>query len=205
MFEKISKRKLKGLMLWKYLFQLLLTPIILSILMNLLFFIEEWIRLGINSAISLIFHKHEFFGLIIPGGIGFSFLAIVCNLVNILSVVPFIKLLIDCMSKADEETKEIEVYNTLPPYELQCYRQSKRFISDTFSRKENIEMFIYDENKTKYRFFWNENYGEKVEESKICQAKRMRISYFKHSKIIFRCENSGVRTVLKFTEKRVRF
>ena len=92
------------------------------------------------------------------------------------------------MSKADEETKEIEVYNTLPPYELQCYRQSKRFISDTFSRKENIEMFIYDENKTKYRFFWNENYGEKVEESKICQAKRMRISYFKHSKIIFRCE-----------------
>ena len=188
MFEKISKRKLKGLMLWKYLFQLLLTPIILSILMNLLFFIEEWIRLGINRAISLIFHKHEFFGLIIPGGIGFSFLAIVCNLVNILSVVPFIKLLIDCMSKADEETKEIEVYNTLPPYELQCYRQSKRFISDTFSRKENIEMFIYDENKTKYRFFWNENYGEKVEESKICQAKRMRISYFKHSKIIFRCE-----------------
>lgn len=40
MFEKISKRKLKGLMLWKYLFQLLLTPIILSILMNLLFFID---------------------------------------------------------------------------------------------------------------------------------------------------------------------
>ena len=144
--------------------------------------------MGINSAISLIFHKQEFFGLIIPGGIGFSFLGIVFNLPNILSVVPFIKLLIDCMSKADEETKEIEVYNILPPYELQCLRQSKRFMSDTFSRKENIEMFIYDENKTKYRFFWNENYGEKVEESKICQAKRMRISYFKHSKIIFRCE-----------------
>ena len=188
MFEKISKRKMKGLMLWKYVFQLLLIPIIMGILMSLLFFMVIWIRSGINSAISLIFHKQEAFGLYLPGCIEVIFLAIVFNLVNILSVIPFIKLLIDCMSKADEETKEIEVNKTFLPYELQSIRQSKRFMSDTFSRKENIEMFIYDENKTKYRFFWNENYGEKIEESKIHQAKRMRISYFKHSKIIFRCE-----------------
>lgn len=188
MFEKISKRKMKGLMLWKYVFQLLLIPIIMGILTGLLFFMVIWIRSGINDTISLVFDKFEFLGINTNLWGGCIVCCYLINLLNILSVIPFIKLLIDCMSKADEETKEIEVTKTFLPYELQSIRQSKRFMSDTFSRKKNIEMFIYDENKTKYRFFWNENYGEKIEESKIHQAKRMRISYFKHSKIIFRCE-----------------
>lgn len=175
-------------MLWKYVFQLLLIPIIMGILTGLLFFMVIWIRSGINDTISLVFDKFEFLGISTNLWGGCIVCCYLINLLNILSVIPFIKLLIDCMSKADEETKEIEVTKTFLPYELQSIRQSKRFMSDTFSRKKNIEMFIYDENKTKYRFFWNENYGEKIEESKIHQAKRMRISYFKHSKIIFRCE-----------------
>ena len=188
MFEKISKRKMKGLMLWKYVFQLLLIPIIMGILTGLLFFMVIWIRSGINDTISLVFDKFEFLGINTNLWGGCIVCCYLINLLNILSVIPFIKLLIDCMSKADEETNEIEVSKSFLPYELQSIRQSKRFMSETFSRKKNIEMFIYDENKTKYRFFWNENYGEKIEESKIHQAKRMRISYFKHSKIIFRCE-----------------
>lgn len=63
MFEKISKRKMKGLMLWKYVFQLLLIPIIMGILMSFIFFILEWIRSGINDAISLVFDKFELFGI----------------------------------------------------------------------------------------------------------------------------------------------
>ena len=190
MFEKISKRKMKGLMLWKYVFQLVMIPLIYGAMLVVIGIISETITHDFQYALyDMLIKIHGITDHIgAPGWLMAIMVAFLINLLNVLSVVPFIKLLIDCMSKADEETKEIEVYNILPPYELQSIRQSKRFMSDTFSRKKNIEMFIYDENKTKYRFFWNENYGDKIEESKIHQAKRMRISYFKHSKIIFRCE-----------------
>lgn len=57
---------------------------------------------------------------------------------------------------------------------------------DTFSRKKNAELLLYDENKNKYRFYWNENYGELDE--KTLTEKRLKIRYFKRSKIIFFCE-----------------
>ena len=58
---------------------------------------------------------------------------------------------------------------------------------DTFSRKKNAELFLYDENKNKYRLLWNEKYGDdKLEE--VLDASKLRISYFKHSKIIFNVE-----------------
>lgn len=109
---------------------------------------------------------------------------------NIMSVIPSIKLLIDAFSKNDSETKEIEISKLFLPYELQCVRQSKRFICDTFSRKTNLEAFIYDENKKKYRFFWNESYSStyKDVDLEICRAKRLKISYYKRSRIIYACE-----------------
>lgn len=41
---------------------------------------------------------------------------------------------------------------------------------DTFSGKKNAELLLYDENKNKYRFYWNENYGE-LDEKTLTEKK----------------------------------
>ena len=189
MFDHISKSKLKRIFVFKYIFQLIIVPFIMGLLFLVLALIVEFFMLGIDGVIDIFIKKYHLIGEIYfpvyPLYILFMYLI---NLLNILSVIPFIKLLVDCISKDDEETKEIEFSNAMPAYELQCIRQSKRFMCDTFSRKENNEVFIYDENKTKYRFYWNEKYGDKKRAEEIVHAKRLKITYFKRSKIIFRCE-----------------
>ena len=89
--------------------------------------------------------------------------------------------------KGGEEERNIALQNVLLNYELQTIRESKRFMCDTFSRKKNLELLLYDENKNKYRFYWNESYGE-LDEKKLFEAKTLRIKYFPRSKIIFSCE-----------------
>lgn len=189
MFEKISSKRLKLILVFKYFFQLILAPIILGLLIDLLWFIVGIIKFDLNYMMDDLFGKYIILGVEVYGWslmIGFGY---VVGLANILSVLPFCKLILDCILKDSEITKEIELSNELPAYELQCIRESKRFTCDTFSRKKNAELFIYDENKTKYRLFWNENYGsyEKAEQI-IFDGKKLKISYFKRSKIIFRCE-----------------
>lgn len=189
MFDKISSKRLKLILVFKYFFQLIIAPIIIGFLTNLLWFIVGIIKFDLNYMMDDLFGKYIFLGIEVYGWVLPIVLGYVVGLANILSVLPFCKLILDCILKNSEKTKEIELFNELPAFELQCVRESKRFICDTFSRKKNAELFIYDENKTKYRLFWNENYGsyEKAEQI-ICDGKKLKISYFKRSKIIFRCE-----------------
>lgn len=189
MFDKISSKRLKLILVFKYFFQLIIVPIIIGFLTNLLGFIVGIIKFDLNYMMDYLFGKYIILGIEVYGWVLPIVLGYVVGLANILSVLPFCKLILDCILKNSEETKEIELFNELPAYELQCVRESKRFICDTFSRKKNAELFIYDENKTKYRLFWNENYGsyEKAEQI-ICDGKKLKISCFKRSKIIFSCE-----------------
>ena len=107
---------------------------------------------------------------------------------NIFSMVVFVKLIIDYLSKDAEIEKEIEIENIYPCYSLQCLRTSKRFICDTFSKMKNKELVLYDMYKEKYRLFWNEKYGTCESFEKTLDADKIKITYLKCSKIIIRCE-----------------
>lgn len=184
MFAKISKVDLRNIILFKYIFQLLIAPIIASFIMDILVILLEGFIYGFDECFSL-FHEVAW-GM--PAWITLLLCWYLINLTNILSVVPFFKLIADSLSKDNVQTSEIEFTKIVPMYELQCIRQSKRFMCDTFSRKKNEEAFIYDQNNKKYRFFWNEKYGSIEELKKLASAKTLKISYFKHSRIIFDCQ-----------------
>ena len=192
MFDKISSKSLKRVLALKYIVQLLGVPFVMGVSVLIIIVIAEIFISGFYNAIKVFFveNVHLFGNLYIPLWL-FAVLSIgaVTFPTNILSILPFCKLILDCIMQDSEVTKEIELSNELPAYELLSFRDSKRFMCDVFSRKRNVELFIYDENKTKYRIFWNESYGsyEKAEQI-ICDGKRLKISYFKRSKIIFRCE-----------------
>ena len=149
MFAKISKGDLRNVILFKYIFQLLIAPIIASFIMDILVILLEGFIYGFDECFSL-FHEVAW-GM--PAWITLLLCWYLINLTNILSVVPFFKLIADSLSKDNVQTSEIEFTKIMPMYELQCIRQSKRFMCDTFSRKKNEEAFIYDQNNKKYRFF----------------------------------------------------
>lgn len=180
MFEKISKEKFKKIILFKYTFQLILVHFILGTIISMVIFSIVAIASIWKGDLGL----KDFFT--DPLGIGSGYIgSLFCGLTNILSVIPYCKLLVDCI-KGGEEERIITVGFLWSNYELQTIRESKRFVCDTFSRKKNAELLLYDENKNKYRFYWNENYGELDE--KTLTEKRLKIRYFKRSKIIFFCE-----------------
>ncbi|MDD6927421.1 MAG: hypothetical protein PUJ49_06140 [bacterium] len=190
MFDKISSKSLKRVLVLKYIVQLLGVPFVMGGGMLIILFTITTLK-GVDYAVDNFFYEYFKLGnLYIPLWLFtiLSFGAVVIP-TNILSILPFCKLILDCIMQDSEITTEMELSNELPAYELLSFRNSKKFLCDTFSRKRNVELFIYDENKTKYRIFWNESYGsyEKAEQI-ICDGKRLKISYFKRSKIIFRCE-----------------
>lgn len=191
MFDNIEKNKLKLIFFWKYFFQLIIFPLWMSLIIDLLMFIVEWIIRGWSMAVAFMNGYETIIAISVPVWL-LCFIAwsLFFILLNCLSILPFFKLLIDMFVKKDVITKEIEVKKLFFPYELQCIRQSKRFICDTFSRKTNVEIFIYDKNKKKYRFFWNEKYSTNVKNAmdELFVAKRMKISYLKYSKIVVDCE-----------------
>ena len=196
MFGNIKSRKLKKLFLWKYAFQLICTPIFLGIIADMCFIIAEFIRLGFEGMINRMFIETDYFwGIPIKGwSIGFIIMAF-CNLPNVLSLPTFVKLILDCCGRNNVMEKEIQIKKLFPYYELQCLREKKRFICDTFSKKKNVEIYIYDEQKKKYRFLWNEGYGgsaEEVERILLGDNLRVKIKYLKHSKIIVGCGAEGV-------------
>ena len=176
--------KLKALLIYKYFFQLFIVPIVFDIIIFILIISFQ----GYQKFCNDIMQVTDILGVPVHSltiGILFGFLI---NLVNILSIIPFIKLIADCFTKDDIKEKIIDFNNFFPIYELQCIRQSKRFMCDTFSKKENIEIFIIDENKKKYRLFWNESYGDIGEYKKVEKAQRIKMKYLKHSRIIVDCE-----------------
>ena len=172
MFEKISKEKFKKIILFKYTFQLILIHFILGTIVSLIIFVEEAIQsFFVEEPTYLLGYAISLFG---------------AGLANILSVIPYCKLIADCI-KGGEEERIIIVGSWWYNYELQTLRGSKRFMCDMFSRKKNVELLLYDQNKNKYRFYWNENYGGGFDEKKLTE-KRLKIRYFKRFKIIFSCE-----------------
>ena len=183
MFANMSKQKIKKIIVFKYTFQLILIHAVLGTILSafIFAFIALLCAFGLRDESEIQSFFTDFYGI----GSGYL-LSVFCGLANILSVIPFFKLITDCLMGGEEE-RNIALQNILPNYELQTIRESKRFMCDTFSRKKNLELLFYDENKNKYRFYWNESYGE-LDEKKLFEAKTLRIKYFPRSKIIFSCE-----------------
>lgn len=187
MFDNINKEKLRNIILSKYCFQLIIFPVIEGIFMMALFFLIMLIAFDLEYSINMLSNKSIFLGIESYPWVLIVVAMYLINLPNILAVKPFIELIFDCLSKDNIKTAEIE-FTKMPMYELQCLRQSKRFMCDTFSRKKNEEALIYDQNNKKYRFFWNEKYGNIEELKKLANAQILKITYFKRSKIIFDCQ-----------------
>lgn len=182
MFEDISKQKLKKIIVYKYFFQLILIHAVLGTILSAICFLVVVILSGWKDNIDI----QNFFSNVF--GIGFGYLlSFFCGLANIFSVVPFIELILDCL-KGGETERIITVQSICPNYELQTIREKKRFMCDTFSRKKNAELLIYDQDKNKYRLYWNENYGTLDEKLFAENSKQqLMIRYFSRSKIIFSC------------------
>lgn len=184
MYNKITLQKLKWLYIYKYFFQLFLAPIISGVIYIIIFFTVTVFTNGKEQAITDFFGKPQdsLFG-IHNGCIITLIFSYILNIPNILSCIPFIGLIEDLFTKKVIE-KEITFASVFPMIELQGFRESKRFMRDTFSRKDNSEVFVIDENKKYYRLLWNENYGSKAEFEKFEKAERLKIQYLRHSRII---------------------
>ena len=184
MFSKVSTKKIKCDLLYKYFFQIFLLPIISGVIYIIIFFTVTVFTDGKEQAITDFFGKSQdpLFG-IHNGCIITLIFSYILNAVNILSFIPFIGLIEDLFTKNVIE-KEITFASVFPMIEISSYFGPHRFICDTFSRKDNSEVFVIDENKKYYRLLWNENYGSKAEFEKFEKAERLKIQYLRHSRII---------------------
>lgn len=186
MFENITKEKFKKIILFKYAFQLIFVHAVLGTILSAICLAAVAILSIWNDSINV----QSFFSIFF--GIGFGYLlSLFCGLTNILSVIPYSKLLSDCLT-GEEEERVIIVQSICPNYELQTIREQKRFLCDTFSRKQNVELLLYDQDKNKYRLYWNENYGA-FDETLMADNHEISIliRYFKRSKIVFSCNKIG--------------
>ena len=185
MFSKVSTKKIKRDLLYKYFFQIFLLPIFSGVIYIIIFFTVYALKNGKEEAITVFLGKSQdsLFG-IHNGCIITLIFSYILNAVNILSFIPFIGLIEDLFTKNNVIEKEITFASVFPMIELQGFRESKRFMRDTFSRKDNSEVFVIDENKKYYRLLWNENYGSKAEFEKFEKAEKLKIQYLKHSRII---------------------
>ncbi len=95
MFEKIAKKKFKKIILLKYTFQLILVHFILGTIGSIIIYVEEWIRLGWEGAIQSFFVEFPAYLL------GYA-ISLFCGLANILSVIPYCKLIADCIKGGEE-------------------------------------------------------------------------------------------------------
>lgn len=186
MFDNISGIKLSRRLLFKYIFQLLIAPLCVSFIISIIFYILFGFIKGFDVATHEMFSNETKLNDIKIITIGAY---IIINLMNILALLTSIKLLSDCVKYCEIEA-EIKIERLFPFYELQgCFR-NKRFICDTFFRKINQELYVYDEEGKKYRFIWNESYGGSNEEVTriLTEEVPIRIRYLKHSKIIVACD-----------------
>lgn len=185
MFEKISGKRLKRLFLWKYFFQFFITPLCLSVCACAICLVVLSIKNGFFMAVK------ETFGNIgsLNGLQAITMVMYFCSFPGIASIPTFIKLIFDCI-KNQEVEQVTKITKLFPCIELPSLRQKKRFTCDTFSKKKNVEIYVYDEAGKKYRFFWNENYGGSSEEVErvLLEGVTVKIKYLKYSKIIVVCE-----------------
>lgn len=186
MYNKITLQKLKWLYIFKYFFQLIIAPLLLGGTILGAVFTVFWIRDGYDQAcLSCLHDSINFLGIKnVNSAVAFILTGVVLNVLNILSIIPFIGLIEDLFTKNDVIEKEITFASVFPLIEISSYFGPHRFICDTFSRKDNSEVFVIDENKKYYRLLWNENYGSKAEFEKFEKAERLKIQYLRHSRII---------------------
>jgi len=184
MFENVTCKKLRRLLLLKYVFQLFVFPLFCVIINIIISVFIIGIKYGFDTVIDWFYPDKN--GLTLP--LTSVEVMYTINIVNILSLRTLVLLMLDCITRKEEQ-REIKVKKIFVFYELQSVRQSKRFICDTFSRKKNIEIYLYDESNKKYRFLWNENYGGNEETAGVVlDCVPLRIKYLKYSKIITSCE-----------------
>lgn len=184
MFDNTMSKKLRKLFLFKYIFQLFISPLFYVIIMVIISIFIIGIKYGFDTVVDEFYPDEN--GLTLPLISAMVMYGI--NIVNILSLQTLVSLMLDCITRKEEQ-REIKVKKACFFYELQSVRRSKRFICDTFSRKKNIEIYLYDESNKKYRFLWNENYGGNEETvGVVLDCVPLRIKYLKYSKIITSCE-----------------
>ena len=181
MFSLITKNKMKRLMIFKYVYQLFLVIIVFGVAGNLAIIPLFWLGWGDDFV--------ERFFILEPAYLGMFFIGAMTAISGgFLSYVPFVKLVADGCSKNDEEASVIQIERFRINYEMNGFLTHKRFWCDTFLRKENLELLVYDTAGGKYRLNWNENYGSFAEAKKILDCPKVAIRYFKRSKIIFDCK-----------------
>lgn len=186
MFSKITPKQLRKDLLFKYLFQFFITPIILGSILLFVLLVIDIIRIGVNQACYELFVEGPWW----LGIYGFAFFCTITS--NILSIIPFVKVLIDNTEKMEQRMVEnIQVY---PSFEIHGIRKSKAFVCDTFSKKKQRELALFTrENgkRKKYRLFLDEKWGDiKKFEDIVWRNNPLKITYFKHSKVIVAIEEN---------------
>ena len=184
MFSKITSKQLKKKLLFKYCFQLFVSPIILGTLLTLIFWLVDVFRLGLNQAYYHFFVEEPW---LLVGYIGALFCVL---LTNGLSISPFIKLFFDKIEKAERaEVKNFQVY---PSFEIHGLSKAKAFVCDTFSKKQQRELALFareNGKRKKYRLFLDERWGDiKKFEDIVWRNNTLKISYFKYSRVIVSIE-----------------
>ena len=206
LFDNIDKNKCKRVLLGKYCYQLVIMPTFYGLIASVCIFIFEVAYAGWDVAVSDLFLTPVNIWFI-SGSIFFVF-QIVITLLDILaqflSLQTFINLVIDLIFGNNDKSKDIEFIRMNAPYEFFVERPNyMNFACDRFSKKKHLSLYVYDENNKKYRFFWNESFStmplSQVKEE-IYKASRLRISYFKHSKIIFKCEVIQYKSIYTHTK-----
>lgn len=184
MLHKISSKQLRKKLLFKYFYQFFFAVLLYGTIVTLIFFFIDLIRLGYPKVVRHFFVEEPWY---IGGYVGVLFCII---LGNMLSIFPFIKLMVDKTERATK--KYIEVINIFPNFELNGMLEKKRFIYDTYSKKKNAEILLYErENgkKKKYRLFLHEDWGDVDKFAEILQRNsRFKITYLKYSRIIVEIE-----------------
>lgn len=101
MYNKITPQKLKWLYIFKYFFQLIISPLLLGGTILGAVFTIFWIRDGYDQAcLSCLHDSINFLGIKnVNSAVGFILTGGILNVANILSVIPFIGLIEDLLTK----------------------------------------------------------------------------------------------------------
>lgn len=182
MFSKITPKKLRKKLLLKYFYQFFFSPFVLGTFISITMFLILLIFWGEDTIYRFFVNE--------PCYILGYVLALMGSVVNIFSLFTLVKLMAD--SDKNLIQKEIKITTVFPAIELLGLRDSKRFFIDTLSRKENVEAFLFTKENGKrrlYRAFLNEDWGDIGKfDSLMKKDAPVKITYFKHSKIIVHME-----------------
>ena len=178
MFSKITPKKLRKKLLFKYFYQFFLAPFVLGTVINITMFLLVLIFWRGDTLYRFFVQQPCYIPAYVLGFMG--------SVVNIFAFIPFIKLIIDSDRKLMQ--KEIKITAISPAIELLGLRDSKRFFIDVLSKKENIEAFLFTKENGKRRLYRAFLYGDWGDIEKFDSLMKkdvpVKITYFKYSKII---------------------